>query len=258
MTASLAIDSVNLQTSYGFIIQSPLVLNPANAKTKTTPVFGRLMSYSSEPVLSPSVLAVSGTVVRDTASARETAEDAILALLYRETFTVTRVSWGGTTRTLANAALDGQPRVEPIHTRGSRLSFGILAPEASWRGSSTTVTIAAPDTDYALALGTAPSYPVITIPTANAAEVVTIKNGAGTAVVTLTFAALPAATSLVIDCVRGEIETVTGGVATRAMQYLASGDFPFALLPGWYNGVTPPTIRTSDNDGSIQYYPRYY
>lgn len=259
MSATHSIDGVNLRTSYGLILQAPLDRVVSASKASVFPVYGRIGSGRGTLQRSPNPIQYTGTLVASTAATRETNEQAVLGLLSRDGFTLTEVTHGGNTRVLADCVLDGKPSVTPVTQLASAWRFAILGAEGTWRDNSqTTVTIASAGVDYSLALGSADSEPIITIPTPNAAEVVTLKDGSGATVNTLTFAGIGAVDSLVIDCVRGEIETITAAVATRAINKLASGTFPFAILRSWYNSSTAPTIRTSHNDGSVSYYKRYW
>lgn len=259
MSATHSIDGVNLRSTYGLIIQSPLDRVVSSSKAPLFPVHNRIGSGRGTLQRTSTPISFTGTLHADSASTRETNERAVLGLLSRDGFTLTEVTHGGTTLVLADCVLDGKPSVTPVSRNASQWRFAILGAEGTWRdNAATAVTIAAATTDYSLPLGSADSELVITIPTPNAAEVVTIKDGAGVAQITLTFAGIGAVDSLVIDNVRGEIETITSSVATRAIDKLASGSFPQPVLRAWYDGATAPTIRTSHNDGSVSYYKRYW
>lgn len=220
-------------------------------------VADRAGAIVSRSVVGPRVAPVSFSIIRSTTALRLASEDSLASLLGNGATTLSYSREDGSVRELS-VLLRGELDIQRLSPLVSRAAFTLEAPDPRWSASAdTTVTIAAPATDYACALGTAPSDGVISI-TGATNPTVTIKNGAAVAQVTLVFAAYATGgDDLLIDLTRREIEHDDGSPA-NIIDELTSGVWPFRMLPSWYSGATAPTIRTSSGTGTFVYRKRYW
>jgi len=195
-----------------------------------TPLVGRLhvlrsLNYTSQAKVLRIVLAL-----RSTVAARRVALDNVFWLFRGEV----SLEWGDATDRLQYGYVTAADVRERFGQGGYGWVDGQLAITLEVALFS-PLSVAKTETQMPLnaaggcPLGTAISYPLITIAGALASDVtLTYKDSDGNTLSTLliTNPAIGAGTDLVVDCARERIWTVTGGTYTDKMELYQSGTFP--------------------------------
>jgi hypothetical protein len=217
----------------------------------------RSLNYTSQAKVLRIVLAL-----RSTVAARRVALDNVFWLLRGEI----TLEWGDATDRLQYGYVTAADVRERFGQGGYgwvdgqlaiTLEVALFSPLSVATSAETLTFVSSADEDCEL--GTAPSYPLITLDGPIAANVtLTYKDSDGDTVSTLviTNPAIGAGTDLVVDCARERIWTVASGTYTDAMSLYSSGTFPaldpadgdpLAATPAW------PTLAASE-DGEATYY----
>jgi phage-related protein len=248
--AVLYVGSTDL-AAYGLIVREVSGWRDGgDQKWRSATVLGRdgAVLLDPRPEVSPRDITIQGSVRAPNPSALVGVWDQIVALLYRNEVTIKLID--DTTRTLAvrmtKAELQGRP--PQFLSRFADVTLTMTALDPYWTGASVTTGVT---TNTALALGTAPSRPVVTLTSATN-PTLTYRNAAGATVTTLS---LTGSGNYVIDC---DAMTITKS-AVNAIADLSGGDF-LLLDPkdGDFVAGSWPTLSVTGATASITYTKRYY
>jgi hypothetical protein len=247
------VNDVDLGT-YGFVLGA--LDGHADAPNLTYPsgsVLGLAggIPFGTIPTAAPRVVTLGGHVLSaDDATARA-AVDSIKALtsgLVRLRFAdrTTQEYRGGRLLGLVAA-----PRAALLSNRAFDLTLAVqFLDPLRYTITPTTVTLSS--TPAACALGTALTFPVVTVTGACTNPTITLKTSTGTTVGSLSITgSVGAGESLVIDCGAALVSLVAGGVSTPKLDWWTGGDF-FALDPadGVYATSAWPTLAITTASGT--------
>lgn len=266
MTAIL-IDGIDIGTNFGWYADDvPQWLSPPNRTPSIVALVNQMGGILTGATYGPRELGISGTMRATTVQLLRDAEHQIRDLLHAGVSTI-QVNDGSTpTRTIQGSlrSLSLNPLVPSLSGLATRVQASFLCADPTWEAIEPTIRhMAVAATRYDLALGTAPSNPLIEIMGSAINPVVTYRDAGGTAVLTLTFGAttLAATESLLLDCTRGTITKYVAGVASDAISLLTAGQIsfprPFDPQDGNYALNFWPTIETSTGTGRAIYAKRY-
>jgi hypothetical protein len=263
VTATVRINGTDIGTTLGWYPDDlPQWLSPtprsltANTLHRRSGVFPALLRSAA-----PRVLGIKGTLTATSLANRRTAERQIADLVYGGEATIT-VDDGTTAlqTTGVATALSIVPFGVSLAPLALRIEAEFTCPDPTWRESEPTSQILGA-TRQTLALGTAPSTPIIRIMGSATNPVLTYRNAGGTAIKTCTFTVTLAAADdwLDIDMRTGLCVLSDNAVTSNGLSYLSAGDFPWAFDPqdGDYGTSAWPTLEVSAGTGVAYWWKRY-
>jgi phage-related protein len=255
----VTVSSKDVGSAYGFAVERPGgVLNGQAWTFAAATTAGRLTRRVVQTVPTPEArdLILTGTVIASSVSALMTQLDGLkrwCANGEREIaceYDTTRMYRGRLVRFEATGYAPDFARPEATVTATFRCEdpFAIAT-------SDTTVNVGTSATSCAL--GSAESYPVITVTGVHTNITLTLKNAAGTTLETMAFtlALVGGGDTLVIDCDRRTVQKTVSSVTTNAIDALSnSGNAPTFLTldpnDGDQDGGTWPTLQYSVSAGT--------
>lgn len=264
MTAIL-IDGIDIGTNFGWYPDGvPGWLDGAGRTPGVANLVEAMGGILTTKVYGTRELQIAGTMKSTTVQLLRDAEHQIRDLLNAGVSTI-QVNDGSTpTRTVRGSlrSLSMTPLVPSLGGLATRVQASFLCPDPTWKAIEPTVRhLVAAATRYDLALGTAPSMPIIEIMGAATTPTVTYRDAGGQSVWALTLPTLTSTESMLIDCTRGVITKYASGVATDGISLLTAGQTyfpkPFDPQDGNYALAFYPSIETSTGTGRAIYYKRW-
>ena len=268
MTWSLKVNGIDLAT-YGFSLSDAGAAFDATERTMGfAPIYGRAGTLATTATEGARTIVLTGTLTStaNTVSARVSNEESIKDLLRSGLVTLQRDDASTTVRQIKGyvTQLGLAPIGHPVAPTDMRMTARIACPDPCWTETEPTSQVLGA-TRATLALGTAPSSPVVRIMGAATDPVLTYRDAGGTSQNTLTLASgtLNATNDWVdIDMRTGVITKYASGATSSgwtAFVATITGVFPFAFDPqdGDYTTAAWPTLELSSGTGIAYWWKAY-
>jgi len=267
----LYFDDLDAATTYGFSCTAlPSVFAAPDTAWDglAVPFRPGLLLRNDEPQVAPRVLAIEGLIRGTDASDAVAKLDTLKAALLGQTV---RVRFGAVLGVPAGReyvsvvqAIDGSPFAGGQITEYIAVTIACLVPDAAARDATETVVATSPPSLTPVQVGTAPTFPVVTLAGPGVNPVVTLTDGFGFVATQMAFGVtLGVADSLVIDCAEGgSVTYLPGGVPEQGLGFITNEDYAFPVgTPAMINPVGPnfPAISVSGGGSlTVRYRRRYY
>ncbi|HYW51469.1 MAG TPA: hypothetical protein VE861_12735 [Gemmatimonadaceae bacterium] len=252
MSTALWLNNLDATALYGLrVAESPGARDLPSSRLDTVAIPDVPgLSLLADPVIDARTITLVGALKGTTVDDVRTKRDALLAILRRGTVTLR----------LADAAtreIDVRIVSAKIATSGAQqlsrvfpITIETLALSPYWRDRTPQV-VALSTTPAALPLGTAPSLPLITIPSPGSVVVLTLRTTLAAEVTSLQLAGLEPGVPLLIDCAA---RTIRQGAVSQ-IATLIRGDFPVldSVTQGDFAASAWPTLALSQGTGTITY-----
>jgi hypothetical protein len=254
--SALFFDGVDASRAYGLILERDEDSRSLPSVRLDTIAIPRVpgLVLLSDPEIEARPMTLQATIRGATADEARTRRDALFAVLRRRRITL-RLG-DQPTREIAvhvvRATISSQPA--QMIARTLPIAIEVLALDPYWVDLAPQV-VALGRTPTPLPLGTAPSLPILTVPTPGSVLTVTLRNALGETVSVLQLAGLTPGTALTIDAAA---QTMRQG-AISVLHTLIAGDFPRldVVAHGDFAASAWPTLALSQGTGTATYHRRW-